>query len=151
MIYVECKPDEVLVRVLTGLPRREVIHEIKGKPRIVDKISKLQNSTGLIDEDPGGVQPVYLKRMGVVQDLLQRGLRILQDTKENRIIVICPRLEEWVVRAAMEARVDLRQYTLPDDPQRLHQVINDDLRKFQRLVEDLKDTDRLRALGSVLG
>ena len=29
MIYVECRPDELLVRQVTDLPRRQVVHEAK--------------------------------------------------------------------------------------------------------------------------
>jgi hypothetical protein len=39
MIYVECKPDATLVQVLTQLPRREIVHELKGKYEVVKRIS----------------------------------------------------------------------------------------------------------------
>jgi hypothetical protein len=151
MIYVECKPDTILVRTLTGLPRRDVIHELKGKYRVVDRVSKGSNLKGLVDEDPLVPQPVYLEDMDVLVDLPGGGLRLLHDAaRGNRIIILCPRLEEWTVRAARDAGVDLGDYSLPNNPRMLHRVVNDHLSSFQRLVEDLKDSDRLRGLHNLL-
>jgi hypothetical protein len=31
MVYVECKPYEALIRNVTGLSGREIVHERKGK------------------------------------------------------------------------------------------------------------------------
>ena len=38
MIYVECKPDGILVRHLSGLPKRQVAHEIQGKGEICNRL-----------------------------------------------------------------------------------------------------------------
>jgi len=150
MIYVECYPDTVLVRTLTGLGPREIGHE-GGKSKVVNRVSKGSNTTGLVDEDPLQVQPPYLLRMETLRDEAGRGLRLLRDSaRGNHIVVLCPRLEDWVVRAAREEGVNLDDYSLPGDARLLHRVINDHLRGFQRLVEDLRDTDRLGALRGLL-
>lgn len=89
--------------------------------------------------------------MGIVQDTPGRGLRLLSDTaRGNHIVVLCPKLEDWIVRAAREADTDLANYNLPTDPKVLHGVINQRLSNFQRLVEDLASTPRLRALAGLL-
>lgn len=153
MIYVECKPDAILVQTLTGLSRKEVIHEIKGKFGVVNQVNRRDNCKGLVDEDPRANQPEYLTRLQLREDLPARGLRLLRDSrKSNYIILLCPRLEEWIVRATRDSGLDLRSphYNLPSDPVALHRVINVDLLKFQRLVEDLKDSDRLRSLRRLL-
>ena len=150
MIYVECKPDETLVRLLTGLPRREIIHELKGKSEVVNQIKKRSNTQGLVDEDPQSIQPPCLGEMRIVQDLHEMGLRLLGDSRNNRIVVLCPRLEEWVVQAAREEQLAISAYRLPEEPRRLHRVINDDLRKFERLVNDLRNSARLTSLRSAL-
>ena len=88
MIYVECYPDTVLVRTLTGLPPREVIHE-GGKSKVVNQVSKGTNTTGLVDEDPLQVQPPYLLRLETRQDEAGRGLRLLRDgARGNHIVVL---------------------------------------------------------------
>jgi hypothetical protein len=150
MIYVECKPDETLVRLLTGLPRREIIHELKGKGEVVNQIKKRSNAQGLVDEDPGSTQHRYLRTMRTVHDLPERGLRLLGDSSGNRIVILCPRLEEWIVQAAREEQLAISAYCLPEEPRRLHRIINDDLRKFERLVNDLRDSAMLTSLHSAL-
>jgi hypothetical protein len=150
MIYVECYPDTVLVRTLTGLGPREIGHE-GGKSKVVSRVSKGSNTTGLVDEDPLQVQPPYLLRMETLLDEAGRGLRLLRDSdRANHIVVLCPRLEDWVVRAAREAGVNLDDYSLPGDARLLHRVIKERLSSFQRLVEDLRNADRLRSLHGLL-
>ena len=147
MIYVECKPDATLVKVLTQLPQREIIHEIKGKYEVLKKISNGRNGRGMIDEDPGSNQPAYLSRMQVQRDLPQRGLKVLEDAaRDNQVILLCPRLEEWIIRAARDGGVSLERYNLPNRPSSLHRELNLDLPKFGRLVVELTNTPSLRCL-----
>lgn len=153
MIYVECKPDAALVQALTQLPHREIVNELKGKYEVLKRISNGSNAKGLVDEDPAANQPAYFARMEVQRDLPQRGLKILEDVgKGNRVVLLCPKLEDWIIMAAQDAEVDLedRRYNLPNNPTRLHRVINIDLRKFERLVQDLTGTPRLRCLRRLL-
>jgi len=150
MIYVECYPDTVLVRTLTGLPRREVIHERKGKGRVVDQVRRGSQRVGLLDEDPGATQPRRLEEMVTVENLEASALWVRQDSAGNRIVILRPRLEEWILRAARQAGIDLDDYNLPTDAGQLHRVINDRLPSFQRLVEALNNTPRLRALAGLL-
>ena len=146
MIYVECKPDATLVQVLTQLPRREIVHELKGKYEVVKRISNGRNARGLVDEDPEATQPAYFGRMRLEEDFPYRGLKLLQDAGSNHVILLCPKLEDWIIRAAREVNVSLDHYNLFNDPRRLHQVINIDLRRFERLVQDLRSAPRLRCL-----
>lgn len=150
MIYVECKPDAILVQVVTGLPIRQVIHEIKGKSGVLNQMQSRNNSVGLVDEDPGATQPRSLTEMRTVQELREGGLQLKQDSRGNRLVLLCPRLEEWVAVAARDAGVLPSQFNLPNDPKRLHEVINVDLSKFRRLLEALTDTPRLRTLAGLL-
>ena len=41
MIYVECKPDKLLVQMLTGWPGREIIHE-NDQYRVMKTLSRQQ-------------------------------------------------------------------------------------------------------------
>ena len=43
-------------------------------------------------------------------------LRILRNTNRNNdLIILCPRLEDWILEAAKEANVDIETYNLPKD------------------------------------
>jgi len=142
MIYIECKPDFVLVKSL-GVPRREIIH-LGGKPEICKQLEKRENCKGLVDEDPFSVQPSYLRRLEVQENLSSYGLKVLKDgSKKNDLIVLCPRLEDWILKAAKEAKVDVKRYNLPDDGEKLHKMININITKFEKLIEDLKGKSRM--------
>ena len=110
MIYVECKPDEVLVRTLTQLPRREIIHEW-GKFEVIKKVIRQTNCTCMIDEDPNSVQPKYLEHL-TPEELPDFGLRLLRDAqRNNRIVVLRPRLLE-LIRTATISLVILEDCTI---------------------------------------
>jgi hypothetical protein len=142
MIYTECKPDSTLVKML-GLPKRHIIHQ-QGKPEVCKQLEKRTNWKGMIDEDPFSVQPPYLKKLRVMENLSNYGLKVLKDAaKNNDLIILSPRLEEWILKAVKEAGIDIKRYNLPDDGDPLHKVINLDLRKFERLVNDLKGKSKM--------
>jgi|Deesub1362B_J571_1020462.scaffolds.fasta_scaffold05732_4 hypothetical protein len=138
MIFVECKPDRVLVESITGISRRKIRHA-GNKPRVCKELERRRNCKGLVDEDPWSVQPPYLRRMVVVEDLSSFGIKILYDeSRSNYLVVLCPRLEEWILEAAKEAKIDLRKYGLPRDVERFHREVSVGLVKFERLISDLK-------------
>ena len=142
MIYTECKLDSSLVRIL-GIPKKQINHQ-QGKSEVCKQLEKRENLIGMVDEDPSSVQPSYLKRLPVKEDLPTYGLKILNDTsKHNDLIILCPKLEDWILKAAKDAGIDIKRYNLPDDGDELHKVINTDPRKFERLVNDLKGKSKM--------
>lgn len=142
MIYTECKPDSTLVKLLR-ISKKQIIH-LGCKPEVCKQLAKREDWKGLVDEDPSRVQPPYLKRLQVKKNLSNYGLKILSDnSKNNDLIVLCPRLEEWVLKAVKDAKIDIKQYNLPDDGEQLHKVINIDLKKFEKLVNDLKGKSKM--------
>jgi len=150
MIFVECKPDRVLAECLTRTPIREISHE-GGKSGVCKKLEGNRNCTGLVDEDPLSAQPPYMTRLRLENDLPQCELRVLHDdSNHNDVVVLCPRLEEWILKAAEESGIAVASYQLPNTPQKLHQVINLHLPKFERLVQGLENSERLRTLKKLL-
>ena len=154
MIYVEGWADKALVQTLTGLPRREIVLG-SAKSGVVKRLIENAGVMGMIDEDPGSIQPAYLNQMQIrtLSDLPLLGLRALQDEiRGNRIVLLYPKLEEWIIAAAEEAglRLDNPRYGLPHNATRLHREINYDLSKLERLVADLSDTPRLLTLRQML-
>ena len=152
MIFVECKPDLALVKSLTNISRRGITHEFKGKGEICNRLKKQTNCKGLIDEDPSSGQPRFVKEARLENDLSEHDIKVLRHSStDNHLIVLCPRLEEWTLNAAREARIDVRKYNLPNDAARLHREINISLDKFEDLLEDLRDSsDRLKTLKRLL-
>ena len=148
MIFVECKPDEVLVKVI--LPRRETIDELKGRPAVVRQVQRRKNAVGLVDEDPRAVRPRYLTTLTGTTN--RYGFRVLADpNKRNRIVVLRPRLEDWVLAAAQSAQLDIQErYGLPADARRLHEVINYRLENLDRLLKALRESAPMQALRKAL-
>ncbi len=139
MIYVEGKPDRVLVLKLTGLPGREVKRE-RNNSEALKRLAQDTHGRSMVDEDPGRRQPPQLLRLQVIQDLDNLGLREYRDSpRDNTVVMLRPRLEEWLVETSDNVDIDVadRRYNLPRSPVPLHRVINRDLRKLERLVDDL--------------
>lgn len=142
MIYVECKPDRALVSSL-GVPKRNIIHE-GGKSKVCRRLEKSRNSKGLVDEDPLSEQPPYIERLNLIQD--RHEIKTLHDNRRgNYLVVLCPRLEEWILKAAKEAEIDLGKYNLPDDAEKLHKIINININKFEKLIAELKGRSKIVA------
>ena len=153
MIYVECKPDGVLVRQVTGLPSRQVTHEIKGKGEVCNRLTKTRDAVGMVDEDPGKTQPTYMSQISLSRDFANLGLKLYLDrNRNNRVVVLRPRLEEWLLRAAADLGLSMRDYGLPERVNRFHRVINHDERKIERLLTALTNgaSPRLLELGRLL-
>jgi len=133
MIAVECGPDVILVRVL-GVPSKKIYHA-GSKGRVVKAVEKF-GGIGIIDEDPGCPQPKLLLNYSIAVTYEQLGIRIL--TRNNkRIIVICPRLEEFIIEACKESKINPRKFGLPLDPAQFHRKVNSRLRNFKMLLETL--------------
>jgi len=150
-VLVECNPDKLLVKKL-GIPKKSIIHA-GSKSEVCKRLEKrMTNSVGLIDEDPFSVQPRYIKKLEILENSQKFGIRVLFDkTRSNYIIVLSPRLEEWIIKASGEAKIDLEKYNLPGDGNKLHKVINSNLTKFESLLGELIDkSDRLLALRDYL-
>ena len=153
MIYVECKPDGVLARRVTDPPRRQVIHEAKGKGGVCNRLIKSRNTTGMVDEDPGKTQPSYMSQLSLSRESVGMGLKLYVDrNRHNQVVVLCPDLEEWLLRAASDMGLAMQNYGLPNRANELHRVINLDERKIESLLTDLTcaASPRLMQLGRLL-
>ena len=140
-ILVECYPDAALLRAL-GVPRKQLCHE-RCKGEVVKRVLKLGCAIGLIDEDPLSAQPRDLDNYREVQ--AGEGLRLLarRDDKNKRLIIVCPRLEEWLIQRARSSGVKPEEHRLPTDPDRLHSIPHYEREKgFRHFLEELIERDR---------
>ena len=152
-MFVECNPDEVIVRFLTGLSGRNIIHDFRGKYELCKLLRLRRNDIALIDEDPGKLQPSYLKQITPVENLTHLGLKTYVDnSRNNRIVLICPELEGWILRAVRDSGLRMDTYNLPDSSTALQRVINARLDNLSSLLADLNDADspRLHRLKELL-
>lgn len=137
MIYVECKPDFVLTNLFVS--KKEIIHA-GNKSEVIKCLRKRNDCKGMIDEDPGHPQPSYLREFNLVKESSDLGIRILKDKRDNYLIVLCPRLEEWILNSAKERKIDIKKdYRLPTEENKFHAVVNANISKFELLVKELKN------------
>ena len=59
----------------------------------------------------------------------------------TRVVVIKPRLEEWILKHVALSNVDLQKYSLPGNPRKLHKIINPRLAKFENMVKEMLKRD----------
>lgn len=151
-LLVECRPDWTMIETLTLTPKRDILH-VGNKSGVIKRLVKhYDDSKGVVDEDPGRPTSRFFQRFEELSGFDGCSLRVLRYTKRNNyLIVLSPRLEEWLLGAAKECSVRLRTYGLPEEPVRLHELINFRLDRVERLVVDPKGRSvRLRSLCRIL-
>ena len=124
-VYVECHTDYYLFKKISslseGLPVK-VIH-IPGKGDVINRVRDDEfSSIGIVDEDPGSAQHNdFLNNYTLIKDLST--FRIYQrkgDTCRKYLILICPKLEDWLITLTDEEGIKLEDYGLIPDPNYLH-------------------------------
>ena len=66
------------------------------------------------------------------------GLIYCYDAKRNnKLIIVKPKLEDWIIGAANSKGINLEDYELSNDPDELHKLINFRISKFQELLHKL--------------
>jgi hypothetical protein len=142
-LFLECKPDETLA-VALGVPRHAIIHS-HGKGRVSRSLSRHSGVTGMVDEDFGSAEPTTLGKFVEVSD--DHGVKLKVDkTQNNRLIVICPRLEPWLIKTAKAAGVRMGDFGLSENVQALDSLINHRLPNVERLLNTLLEASSPRLL-----
>ncbi|MGC9146017.1 MAG: hypothetical protein ACP5GS_07930 [Nitrososphaeria archaeon] len=61
-------------------------------------------------------------------------------------------LEDWILKASEECKVDVKKFGLSKSVNWLHAIINSKLNRFEQLIDELidKKCKRLEELGQVL-
>lgn len=133
---VECKPDVVFAEVLEA---EEIDHSF-GKSRVIKKVAKSNTVTvGVVDEDPGKPAPKRLEEFVEIGRFEEHGFVVLGYGSVGFLLMLKPRLEEWVLEACREAGVDPKSFGLPDEGDELHRVINISTKRFRELLEFLRN------------
>jgi|SRR5208283_2780634 len=142
-LFLECKPDETLA-VALGVPSRAIIH-CHGKGKVSKNLRNNSDVTGLVDEDAGMTETPTLRKFVEINS--NHDLRLkLDKAQNNRLVVVCPKLEDWVIETAKASSVKMTKYNLTENPNALHADINYRLPNFQRLLAELLDQKSPRLL-----
>ena len=147
---VECRPDEALMSLL--LPTRQHVIHRSGKPEVLKFVKKTEGTLGMIDEDPSSIQPPLLGQLQEVESSSHLGLKLSKFSAARLVVTLSPRLEEWVLDECRRMGVPLTRYNLPSDSEAFHDIVNQRLDNFSRLISDLKNnrSERLQKLSDWL-
>ena len=140
-VLVECYPDAALLRAL-GVSKKQLRHE-RGKGEVVKRVRKFDDAIGLIDEDPDSSQPRDLDNYQQIQTAEGLILLARRHDKNKRLIVIRPRLEDWLIGRAKSSGIRPEDHGLPSDPDRLHSIPRYEQKEsFRRFLAELKEQDK---------
>ncbi len=140
-IAVECYPDEAVLCAL-GVPRKQLLHEAR-KGEVLNWLKKTPGGLGMADEDPASAQPRDLISYQQVQT--GEGLLLLtrQGSGGQRLIMVRPRLEEWLIQRAKMSGVDPEVYHLPTSAKMLHDMPRYEKKDgFGRFLAELSQLDK---------
>jgi hypothetical protein len=135
MVFVEGAADRCLLTIL-GVPCRQVRIE-NGRDRVLGRLRTNPSAIGMVDEDPGSKPSRDLGNYRQVE--ADRGLRLLiRQGSGQRLIVLCPRLEDWLIQQAKSSGIRPEDFGLSGNPRRLHGIPHyEDTAEFRRFVEEL--------------
>ncbi len=93
---------------------------------------------GWIDQDPTANHHPYYKAMCAKPVSDKLGLMYCYNNKRNnKLIIVKPKLEDWIIGIAHSKGINLEDYELSNDPDELHKLINFRISKFQELLHKL--------------
>lgn len=134
VIHVECIPDETLLKKL-GFTKKQIQHHA-GKNKVLAHIRNNRNQLAMVDEDPDSAPNPYERVLHLEKEAF--GVKYYVDKKlSNKVLVLKPKLEDWIISACRKSNVELSKYGLPTKGNGLHHVINNRLGAYQRLLDDL--------------
>ena len=137
MLYLECDADQALAESL-GVRSRNIEH-CHGRGNVCNKLKgkkrRVTDSIGIIDEDPGSAIDKYFNNLDELR--YEYGIRTYQDNNNNKLIVISPYLEAWIIQQAKTAGISPKKHNLPDKPKELHDEAINKLNKFKDLISEL--------------
>ncbi|MFM7485605.1 MAG: hypothetical protein ACKOC0_10400 [Cytophagales bacterium] len=147
-IVLECNPDEALVRTL-GYSKREITHQ-PNKGQVFNYLEKNHQACGIVDEDPGSANPGYFShyiKQGETKFDVDFFLNIGTGAK---LIVLKPRLEDWVLKQAKQEGVEPDEFSLPPNGRQLHRIVNQRIPKFEQMLHQMKGCAALNYLKHLL-
>jgi hypothetical protein len=139
---VEDAPHKSLLCAL-GIPRKCIL-VMGAKGNVIKKLKGRPGDVGLVDEDPGSIQ-TQSHELANYQEI-ERGeglqLRARRGSGGQRLIVLCPIVESWLMDRARVCGIDPREYHLPGAAKELKDLLHYEEKEwFRRFLDELSDRD----------
>jgi hypothetical protein len=157
VIFVECDADTALVNLL--VQGKTQVKHVSGKPKVCNRMEQSNSCSAMLDEDPDSAQHPYinkLKSSGIRTEISGKGIILLEDRlNSNQLILLRPRLEEWIIESAHAVDIRLSEYSLSDVAKELHTKLtlgqNRNVENFKKLlIELLQKSQRMKKLKELL-
>lgn len=138
----EDPPHKSLLRSL-GIPRKKILL-LGPKGNVIKKLKNLPDYIGMVDEDPHSIQTQSHELANYQEIANDMGLRLLLNKHGNKkIIILCPKIEDWLLQRAKSSNIDLKHYYLPNNSKELKKITNYDSKDgFKRFLSELKEKDK---------
>ena len=146
MIFVEDKSDQYILQYFDKPSKK--IYIADGKQDVVKKIKKEDDTIGIIDFDNGIDKET--EGMEMSEDL--NHIKVFS-YKKSRLVVIYPRLQEWLVSACSESASKPSAFKLPDKIGEFHKAINKEILKdrlLKLLIHLKKNSNMFREYKSLI-
>lgn len=112
-IYVEGDNDFSFLLAL-GFSAKEIKNS-GGKSRVCADLKGQEGKKGMVDQDPNGNTPGYMKQFDPVKEDQFRIL-LHHKTDNNRLLVLKPEFEDWFLDFCKRNQIALKEYNLSDRP-----------------------------------
>ena len=126
MIFVECNPDRFLVRqLIRGKQQKKGIKHGGGKSGVLAILEeKKGRMVGIVDEDPNRSKHPPKKRKEYIGENARGSIKLLRkkDDSSKGLIELSPDLEGWLINRAKENKIWPKDYGLPDDRKKMHDI-----------------------------
>jgi hypothetical protein len=124
---------------------RKDVRVMGSKGNVIKKLKDRPGDTGIVDEDPDSIQTQSHELTNYHEVKRGEGLRLLGRTGSGsqRLIVLCPEVEGWLLHRAQMCGVDPKRYQLPATSKELHDIPRYEQKDgFRRFLAELHDCDK---------
>ena len=120
IIYGECNTECLFSKVIFGQKAKH----LQGKDRVVKRIMDENGVLGIIDLDPSKPTGKYLEQIRRIEPVFNEIDIILRKFKSSYLVEISPYFEEWLVNLSKKSNVSPKDFNLPENPKKLHELIS---------------------------
>lgn len=139
---VEDAPHKLLLCFL-GISRKRIL-VMGAKGNVIKKLKDRPGDVAIVDEDPGSIQTQSHELANYQVIERGEGLQLLarRGSGGQRLIVLCPIVENWLMDRARTCGIDPRQYHLPSTAKELKDLLHyEEKEGFGRFVGELNNRD----------
>ena len=112
------------------------------KGNVIKRLKNHPDDMGMVDEDPNEIQNQSHELDNYKEVAAGEGVRLLHrpGSTGRRLIVLCPRVEDWLLDRAKTCGMEIRQYHLPGAAKELKDLPHyEDKEWFRRFLGELSN------------